>query len=180
MNDNRFSKKEAELISYYEEVVRYLAFLGLDKDYLLDAVQEIYIDAFAGVHRLRDDDKLKYWLMKIAMRKGRRYQKKQNDSMKQHCSLDEYKPALVDESLYVEDAATPLMYKEDVEALNRSLRKLKDKERFALVMHYGEGIKAKDISAMLNENLNNTKSIIRRAKIKVREDLEKGGYNDGK
>lgn len=67
-------KKRIEiLLSYYSDVLHYLGAFNLTPEDVEDALQDTYIEAFTYIDKVRDESKLKFWLLKIAKRQGLKY-----------------------------------------------------------------------------------------------------------
>ena len=67
-------KKRYTLIEEcYIDVVRYLKAFDLSDDDLQDAIQDTFVEAFSRANQLRDEEKVKHWIIKIAKSKGRKY-----------------------------------------------------------------------------------------------------------
>ena len=173
------AERERMLTSYYDEVFRYLSVFNIEKAFLEDAIQDTFVEEYANLDSLRDAEKMKYWLLKIAKRVGIRYVTKQHKTTVKECSLE----SLPDIGRKVSSAE----YEKELNNLVRALstrelysyiNRLNEKERKVLLLYYVYGHKLKDIAAMLGESSNTVKSISRRAKIKLRTMLEEGGFCD--
>ena len=66
-------EKEAKLLEYYNDVVHYLRAFNIDENLLEDAIQDTFVEALSSLDTLRDETKMKYWLIKIAKRVGSKY-----------------------------------------------------------------------------------------------------------
>ena len=79
------AERERMLTSYYDEVFRYLSVFNIEKAFLEDAIQDTFVEAYANLDSLRDAEKMKYWLLKIAKRVGIRYVTKQHKTTVKEC-----------------------------------------------------------------------------------------------
>lgn len=174
------SEEEQRLLSYYNEVKLYLSAFGIEKELIEDAVQDTFIEALINLHKLRDRDKMKFWLLKIAKHTGIKYIKARKKIVSAEISFDD---SLDNGGANKEDYDN-IIRKEIAEADRRRLysclEKLSQRERKALILYYGYGHKLSEIARLMGENLNNVKSISRRAKQKLRKMLEseEGGGED--
>ena len=50
----------------YVDVVRYLRAFDLSEEDLQDAIQDTFVEAFSRADQLRDEEKVKHWIIKIA------------------------------------------------------------------------------------------------------------------
>ncbi len=83
-------EKEAKLLEYYNDVVHYLRAFNIDENLLEDAIQDTFVEALSSLDTLRDETKMKYWLIKIAKRVGSKYVTKCKNVAIRECSFDEY------------------------------------------------------------------------------------------
>lgn len=174
-------KKRYTLIEEcYVDVVRYLKAFDLSDDDLQDAIQDTFVEAFSRANQLRDEEKVKHWIIKIAKSKGRKYKIKSEILVTIECAFREDVVQLNCQETHEDDVLTELIVKADMKDLIESIKSLNYKEQKALILQYVYGEKLKDIAIILGENLNNTKSISRRAKEKAREFLIDGGYEYGR
>lgn len=164
----------------YYDVVRYLWKFGFDEDTFKDAVQETFVEAFSRATTLRDMDKARNWVIKIAKYTGLKYKRKKNSSQALECEFTEDVVQLSYRNTYEKDILKSVIEKEDSELLCESMGKLKDKERDTLVHQYIYEEKLKDIAPKINESLTNTKTISKRSKEKLKKLLLEGGYENGK
>ena len=174
-------KKRYTLIEEcYVDVVRYLKAFDLSDDDLQDAIQDTFVEAFSRASQLRDEEKVKHWIIKIAKSKGRKYKIKSEILVTIECAFREDVVQLNCQETHEDDVLTELIVKADMKDLIESIKSLNYKEQKALILQYVYGEKLKDIAIILGENLNNTKSISRRAKEKARKFLIDGGYEYGR
>ena len=174
-------KKRYTLIEEcYVDVVRYLKAFDLSDDDLQDAIQDTFVEAFSRASQLRDEEKVKHWIIKIAKSKGRKYKIKSEILVTIECAFREDVVQLSCQETHEDDILTELIVKADMKDLIESIKSLNYKEQKALILQYVYGEKLKDIAIILGENLNNTKSISRRAKEKARKFLIDGGYEYGR
>lgn len=170
----------ARIEGCYTDVVKYLRRFDLSKEDLQDAIQDTFVEAFSKAHTLRDPEKAKNWVIKIARSKGLKYKRKRNILITIECAFKEDVVQLDCQEAYEEDALAKLILKADMKDLIKSMTNLKPKERSVLIHQYIYDEKLKDIALIIGENLNNTKSISRRAKEKVKNYLIDGGYQYGR
>ena len=159
----------------YDDVVRYLRKFDLGDDYN-DAVQDTFVEAYSKIRSLRDESKAKNWVIKIAKSKGLKYKKKQGLLIAFEYAFKEEIVKMDCSGTYKEDILKSIVKKEEDELLMEALGNLKDKERNALIHQYFYEEKVQDIADDIGESLTNTKTILRRARAKVKNYLIKGGY----
>lgn len=156
-------KAISELISMHKKLVINLAYNILnDYQSSLDICQETFIKAFKNIKKLKQPEKFKNWICKIALNLTKNELKKRK--------VEEY---------YRENAAFSLKIKGDSDRgksmiLKEALKKLKFKDRFILSMYYYQGFNLREISELTNIKEDNLKMILSRARKKLRKKLE--GY----
>ncbi len=163
----------------YEDVVSYLRAFGLE-DELEDAVQDTFVEAISKARSLRDESKVKHWIIKIARSKGIRRIRKKGILATIECVFREDVVQLESANLYEDDALVSLIKEADQKLLVQALCSLKEKERKAVIHQCVYKEKIQDIAPAIGESLTNTKTILRRAKAKLKIYLINGGYYDGK
>ena len=178
MSDEK--KRYTMIEECYVDVVRYLSAFDLSEADLEDAIQDTFVEAFSKAGQLRDEEKVKHWIIKIARSKGRKYKIKSSILVTIECAFREDVVQLSCQETYEDDVLTELILNSEMKALIDSIKNLNEKEQKALILQYVYGEKLKDIAIILGENLNNTKSISRRAKEKARKFLLDGGYEYGR
>ncbi len=124
---------------------------------ILDAVQETMISAYKSVHKIRNEDYFKTWIIKILINKCNDiYKNRKIISMPLNNDIESN--TIFDENLTFEFIINQLNYD----------------ERIAIILHYLEGYTTKEISKILKTNENTIKSRIFRAKEKIKMQY-KGG-----
>ena len=163
----------------YIDVVKYLKKFKLEEDAFAEAVQDTFVEAFSLVHTLRDESKVKGWIIKIARTQGLRRKRKIGciSTLESVFKEDVVQPDCMPH--HEEDALKKLISKADRKELLDALMQLKEKERNVLILQYIYQEKLKDISLIVDESLTNTKTISRRAKEKLKKLLIEGGHENG-
>lgn len=164
----------------YLDVVRYLRRFNLSKADLEDAIQDTMTDAFSYARDIRDESKVRHWIIKIAKTNGLRYKRKRNIFKTKECELKEDVLQLECANPTENDALKEIFRETDNACLYEALGSLKQKERDVLILQHVYKQKQKDIAKIIGESLTNTKTISHRAREKVRQKLIEGGYFDEK
>lgn len=173
---------ESLLAQYYSDVTRYLGVFGINKAYFEDAVQDTMVEALAGMGRIKDKTKSKYWVLKIAKRIGLKYVKKGKSEEASHCSYEEIISNNKEEIDFISDRQLYMQVNQisDEYLLEILETTLSVKEQRVILLYYVYGHKLKEIAEILNEPESTIRSISARAKKKLKVRLEKGGYHHGK
>lgn len=169
-------KKRIEiLLSYYSysDVLHYLGAFNLTPEDVEDALQDTYIEAFTYIDKVRDESKLKFWLLKIAKRQGLKYlSKNKTKSSNEQPLMECINFPEVGSSYSSDKQINDLIRNMNREKLRELISRLSDKEQKVLVLYYDYGYRLKDIAIILKESDSNVRSISRRSKEKLRKMIE--------
>lgn len=172
-------EKEMLLISYYGDVFHYLSVFNIKRNFLEDAVQDTFVEAFTNLDKLRDVEKMKPWLLKIAKRVGTKYVIKNKNITIKECSFEEYVVQSKSKTgthgdMQIESLVIDL----DNRELYDYIEKLSEREQRILILYYVYGHTLKDIAEITGEKFANVRSVSRRAKLKLKVMLEEGGFRN--
>ena len=139
-----------------------------------DICQEVFLEVFRSIHKLRNEDDLSGWLFKIAKNKSISLLRKRNPA-KAHTAEDNHL-YLSQEKLSKKqtDHNTPARKLEEKEArqvLFQAIDCLPKKQKRVLLMHKFEDYSQKDICSTLNLTQASVESLIYRAKNNLRKSL---------
>lgn len=154
-----------ELCEKYPYVMRLMKIMGVEENDIEDLAAEIFIDAFKGIGKLRDPEKLVPWLKVIATNKSSRYFRKRSNRreisnmIKTEAGEMDVFDTLVDE-VTVEQILQEAENKQFVERLVDTLPEAG--KRIIRMRFWGE-YKHEEIARIMNINLNTEKSIYRRS-----------------
>ena len=157
------------LILRYEHLVKRVAsrFFNSEED-ILDFTQDIFIRVYEKLSTFRFQSKFSVWLYKITY----------------NMALNRIKSNRHEEVLFLnesdlenqpnrEDSNQEQLEKNEVmDTLKENIKKLPDNYRVCLELYYFEEVSIKDISAILNTNINTVKSNLRRAKVLLKDKME--------
>lgn len=145
----------AELIKPIENTLYGIARQNTrNEDDANDAVQEAIINAYFGIHRLKDGDKFNSWIYVITRNCCKKmYQKRQK--------RNEY----IDETADINEAK---YYEEEPLNIDHILRLLTEKEQEIFKLYHIERLTTRQISKMINMNENTIKTHLRRSNEKIR------------
>ena len=163
-------EKEAKLLEYYNDVVHYLRAFNIDENLLEDAIQDTFVEALSSLDTLRDETKMKYWLIKIAKRVGSKYVTKCKNVAIRECSFDEYVlQSRCDIETFCDKDFDTFISGLEREDLYKYISRLRPNEQKALLLYYVYGHKLNEIAEVLGETSSNVRSLSRRAKLKLRK-----------
>lgn len=133
-----------------------------------DAIQETMIETFKSIKKLRDQKKLKKWLIKILINKCNRIYKKK---YKKDISIDEYN---LENYIILND------YKniEDDLDFYRLIKILKYEERIIIILYYMEQYTVSEIKTIFGINENTIRTHLFRARQKIKDNY-KGEIKNG-
>lgn len=164
------------LVSYYNDIFHYLKAFDLDIEDVKDALQDTYIEAFTNIDKVRDESRIKFWLLKIAKRQGLKYiNRNKRKIMNEKHLFDYINFPETGTEYFFDKQANDFIRKINREMLRKFLSELNDKERNVLILYYDYGYKLKDIAALMRENDNSIRSISKRSKEKLRKMMEEEG-----
>lgn len=160
-------------IEIYSDVLHYLGAFNLTPEDVEDALQDTYIEAFTYIDKVRDESKLKFWLLKIAKRQGLKYlSKNKTKSSNEQPLMECINFPEVGSSYSSDKQINDLIRNMNREKLRELISRLSDKEQKVLVLYYDYGYRLKDIAIILKESDSNVRSISRRSKEKLRKMIE--------
>lgn len=152
---------EAERLieEHYADIYRLALRLLGDSDAAADLTQEVFSRALRSLPRFRHESSPRTWLYRIALNEARRPRKRA-------LPLDDAAMAR-----RADPAAGPepvAMAHEDSARLHRLIRRLPDRYREAVVLHYLQGLEQRDVAALLSTNENTVKTWLHRARAQLR------------
>lgn len=166
------------LLSYYNDVLHYLGAFDIMPEDVEDVVQETYIEAFTNIDKIRDESKIKFWILKIAKRQGLKYMGKNRNKINNEQSLRECINLPEIGTDYSSDKqVNDLIRHTNREKMRELISRLSDKEQKVLILYYDYGYKLKDIAIILKESDSNVRSISKRSKEKLRKMIESEGLD---
>jgi len=166
-----------EIYGHFDDVVEYVMCFGMNMADAEDVAQETLKKACMKHLQLRDPDKLRAWIMKIAYRNAMHHLKKLSKQWKHETSYVKDTETGEEIDIYemlpaVKSAEESLCDYEREDLLLDVLRELSDKEWHVFVRHNVEGYKLKEIAEMLDINESTIRSIHSRVRKKLAGRLE--------
>src|SRR5581483_5458060 len=145
-----------------------------------DLVQETFLNAYRGLPAFRGEAQLSTWLYRIAVRACARMHRGQRGDRRQDLSLDALLPdgAGPWQRYLPVERRTPekaLENKQLREALNKALDALPKPYRVVLVLRDMEGLRAKEVGAIMGLSERAVKSRLHRARLFIRKALAAEG-----
>ncbi len=166
-----------KIYGYFDDVVEYVMCLGLNMEDAMDVAQEVLIKACRKHFQLREPNKLRAWIMKIAYRDALRYLKKRSKQWKHEISY--IKDIETGEEIDVYDilpatkSAEECACDDEGEArLFDILETLNEKEYVIFVMHNVRGYKLREIAELLDIKESTARSIHSRTRKKLAAKIE--------
>jgi RNA polymerase sigma-70 factor, ECF subfamily len=129
-------REEEELGDLFRRYSSYVATIGIRllgrDDELDDLVQEVFIEAYRGLHQLRSPDAAKAWLARITVRRATRRLRRRR--LRSFFSLE----SLPADARLVDDAASPEQ-KAEVVSTYRMVERIPIRQRVVWVLKYVQG-----------------------------------------
>jgi RNA polymerase sigma-70 factor (ECF subfamily) len=158
-----------EIISTYSPRLRYfvLKLLG-GCEAVEDIVQEVWLDVYRGLARLRRPDSFRAWLYRIARVRAARVLR----TSRPRCA------SLFDERLADTASESEQFTAEDAERIHAALDRLSTEHREVLLLRFIEDLSYDDIAQITGSRVGTVKSRIHHAKRLLRRQVE-GLYDHG-
>lgn len=129
-----------------------------------DVIQEIFIAALKSLPSFRGDSQFGTWLRTLTNHKVAEFYRKRNRKQ-------EPQVASLTEDYARTDGNPPRMMEERV-LIQRALQKLPENYREVILLRFAEELQFNEIAAAMNQNLEATKSLFRRAISALRKHLD--------
>ncbi len=137
-----------------------------NEDDIDDAIQETMIIAFNKLNTLQNNEFYRTWLVKILINECNHIYRKQK--MKEiFCFYDTEQSNLIKSTSSIDNAMSDVGFEMLIE-------KLSYEEQLIFRLYYKYNYKVKEIAYILNKNENTVKTIMRRAKEKIKRDYAGG------
>lgn len=166
-----------EIIARYEtKVFGVIYYMMRNKNEVEDIAQEVFIKVFKNLRKFKGDSSLYTWIYKITVNLCLDELKKR----KKVVYLDE-KVEVNDSELEIQlssnekDQAKLYEEKELKECMQKCIRKLPEKQRIMLILRDIQGLPYEEISRITGIKLGTVKSQINRARLKLKDLIEKEG-----
>lgn len=156
-----------ELVATYSQRLRYfLRRLVLDATTAEDLLQDVWLDVYRGLRKLREPDAFRAWLYRIARDRAFQFVRRKRTV----CQL----PDDVEGTLH--DSPEPEFNAEDAQRIHVALHCLSPEHREVLVLRFIEGMPYEEIARVTEINMGTVRSRIHYAKRALRHIIiEKDG-----
>ena len=135
-----------------------------------DVIQETVIEAYVKMHTIRKNESFKSWIRTILLDMIKTfYERKAKKDIKIQTKLMEN---------FEKDNVNNIIKTEQDMDFKILLNKLEDEDTTIILLFYNDGYKVKEISKMLNMNVNTVKTKLSRARKKI-EKMKQGGDKIG-
>lgn len=135
-----------------------------------DVIQETVIEAYVKMHTIRKNESFKSWIRTILLDMIKTfYERKAKKDIKIQTKLMKN---------FEKDNVNNIIKTEQDMDFKMLLNKLEDEDRTIILLFYNDGYKVKEISKMLNMNVNTVKTKLSRARKKI-EKMKQGGDKIG-
>jgi RNA polymerase sigma-70 factor (ECF subfamily) len=156
-----------DLIAVMERPLLYYAMsLTGSEDGALDVIQDVWIKAFRGIHKLKDPGSLRPWLYSIVHGIA-------VDRIRRNTSREQAESALLED---FQEAEEPSFAEEDAAAIHAALLEIGLRHREVLVLHFLEDLSIAEIAAVVGCSEGTVKSRLHYAKRAMKQILEGGKY----
>src|SRR5262245_45834266 len=168
---------EEELGDLFRRYAPYVATIGVRllgrDDELDDLVQEVFIEAYRGLHQLRSPDAIKAWLARITVRRATRRLRRRR--LRAFLSLESLPP----DARLVDDGATP-EEKAEIVSSYRMVERIPVRQRVVWVLKHVEGETLDAIAEICSCSKATVQRRLRAAERALRIEKERQGDLDGR
>lgn len=159
--------------TFYQRVYHAAYFIVQNREVAEDVAQDTFIKAFNSMETVQDGEKMGAWLAAIATRTAIDYTRKEN-----RWNKFTTEDVLIDESLHSDhdtgSAVESIVEKRFLKkVLMQQLDELKPEYKQALLLKYIHGMSYDEMAAVLNVHPSTIKTRTYRAKLKLRESIER-------
>jgi len=157
----------SDLVAVMERPLLYYASkLAGDVDTALDIVQDVWVQVFRDIRRLKEPGSLRPWLYRITHGTA-------VDRIRRSASRERAEEVHVET---LQGSPEPSFREEDSAAIHHALNEIGLKHREVLVLHFLEDFSLAEIAAVVGCSEGTVKSRIHYAKLAMKEILLRGGY----
>jgi RNA polymerase sigma factor (sigma-70 family) len=150
-----FDEDISNTIEKYGDMVRRISFLYFSNSAdVEDVFQEVFLQYFLNIEKIKDEEHKKAWLCRVTFNKC-------NDLRKSFWRRN---------VVSLDKVEVPFESEEQSEII-AAVFKLPNDYKNIIYMHYYEGYTIPEIAEILNKNINNVYSLLRRAKVKLKKEL---------
>ncbi|MBY0756719.1 sigma-70 family RNA polymerase sigma factor [Clostridium sardiniense] len=173
---DKFMKGDSDSFNYiYNKYYNKIYFLCLsilrNETDSLDATQEVFIQIYKSIAKLKDKSKFDFWINKIAISKCSNIIRKNKKLLLVGDDLEIYETYLEEDSL---DNPENLVVNSDEKVqILKIINKLSPKKRIVIILFYYNSLKIKEISDLLKCSEGTVKSRLNSARIDIKNYLEK-------
>jgi len=124
-----------------------------------DITQEVFLKLHQNPQSFNDENHMKAWLLRVAFNKCRDLKK--SFRFRRQCSIDDVNESLIS-----------VGFTYDEKSLLSEISSLPEKYSSVIYLYYYEKYSVKEIAEILKKNENTVSSLLRRARIKLKDILE--------
>ncbi|MCK4761823.1 MAG: RNA polymerase sigma factor [Candidatus Aminicenantes bacterium] len=172
-----------ELVERYKKKIYYLAFdMVGDHHEAEDLSQEVFIKAFRFIKKFRKEAKVSSWLYRIAVNTCIDAQRKKSSKPQVSMENEQLESAFLasnrrDEDISISEPERLAGAEIVQERIRRMLGGISPRERSVFILRYYNEFGVKEIAAVLKVSSNTIKSLLLRARRKLKKELlSTGGY----
>ena len=167
-----------ELVEQYKDAVLNICYGFIQNaEDAEDLAQEVFVEVHRSLEKFREDSSLYTWIYRIAtsksldeLRKRKRLKRKafysaKNSNTAEDFSIDDLKG----------EASTPeqdLIQKQQREAIMHALDKIPESQRIAFTLSNFQELTYKEIAEVMEKSASSIESLLHRAKMSLRKELE--------
>lgn len=137
-----------------------------------DVIQETMLKSYTNIRKLKNAEYFKVWIIKILINECNKFYRKKYTRAKLVSKVSEH---ISDKTIH-NDEFFEVEGKID---FSLAIKGLNQKDQIIMALYFSDNYSPKEISKILNININTVKSKLRRAELKIEENMRKGDVRNG-
>lgn len=141
-----------------------------------EVLQDVFITVFHTASQFQFDSSVSTWIYRIAVNKSLDLLRKRNSQKRKGLFTSLYKKDTVEIQFELSDFDHPgveMENKEDARLIFRAIDTLNENQKTAFILTHIEGLPQKEVGEIMNLTRQSVNSLVQRAKVKLKIELEK-------
>lgn len=157
--------------AYYPRIKRHITYMIHRADVAEDLAQDVFVQAMKSIEKFEGRSSLSTWIFSIANRLVYKHWRSSGRRERAYSKVHQGEPEFVDE-----DPGRSHLSKQRAQALREVLTRLPDNLREAFILVDVQRLKSAEAAQRLGISKGNLAVRASRARVKIREELEKDGW----
>jgi len=162
-----------ELYNQYAPKIYFTLKRFVDQGEIEDALQEVFLKIFKGIHNFRGDAKLSTWIYQITINVGKDYIRKKKKNPVENIDLTEnYTEGIGIQPEANVNVSNEVLDELEMEKIKNIMEKLSEEDRLLIKLRDIDGLSYDEIAKKLNKPLGSIKSRLHYARKKFQKLLK--------